>query len=176
MSVVGSGFGPGDTVEISSSDGSVGAMTTASAAGTIGFATGAPVPLFTAPGQKTVTLTAQDFTPAGAEITATAAVTAAPLAVSTKPARAKFTHRVTWMFSGFESGKSIFAHYLHKKPVATQKFGKATGPCGLLKARALLFPGGHPHFKSYRVQIDDAKRYNKNTSPRIDTKLGTFFF
>jgi hypothetical protein len=93
-----------------------------------------------------------------------------------KPTEAALTKKVTWYFSGFRRGKFIYAHYLHKKPAAQARFGRATGPCGLLKVKARFYPGGHPRFKTYTVQIDDSKRYSKHASPKIVTKLGTFAF
>lgn len=171
MTVLGSGFTPGDPVEITSSDGTVAAAATASSAGTISVVSGAPAPAFQNPGQKLVILTAEDLSTAA---TATTQTLTAPLAVQTRPARSKFTHKVTWFFSGFRPGKPIYAHYLRRHPVAKTRFGKAKGACGLLKTRALLFPGGHPRFKTYHVQIDDSKHYSRHASPKIVTKLGTF--
>jgi hypothetical protein len=174
MNLLGSGFVPGDMVEISSSDGSVATSTTVNASGDIAATTGAPIPAFSLPGSKTVTLTAQDFTAAGTTITATARTQAAQLAVDTKPAQARLSKKVTWYFSGFRPGRFIYGHYLHKKPVARAKFGRAKGPCGVLKVKAQFYPGGHPRFKSYGLQLDDSKGYSKHASPRIVTRLGTF--
>jgi hypothetical protein len=118
-------------------------------------------------------VTAQDFAAAGT-ITATARTQAARLAVDTKPAQARLSKKVTWYFSGFRPGRFIYGHYLRKKPVARAKFGRAKGPCGLLKVKARFYPGGHPRFKSYGLQLDDSKSYSKHASPRIVTRLGTF--
>jgi hypothetical protein len=174
MNLLGSGFVPGDMVEISSSDGSVATSTTVNASGDIAATTGAPIPAFSLPGAKAVTLTAQDFTAAGTTITATARTQAAQLAVDTKPAQARLSKKVTWYFSGFKPGRFIYGHYLHNKPVARAKFGRAKGPCGVLKVKAQFYPGGHPRFKSYGLQIDDSTGYSKHASPRIVTRLGTF--
>jgi hypothetical protein len=175
MTVTGSGFVAGDTVTLTSSDDSVAASGPVSASGTISITTGAPVPssLFKAAKQKTVTVTATDFS-SGGSITASTPTTVAPTLVSTKPARARFSRVVTFFFSGFTPGKSIYAHYLHPKQVALARFGKAKGVCGVLKTRARLYPGGHPHFKRYKVQFDDAKHFSKHASPRLDVTLRTF--
>ncbi len=174
MAVVGSGFVRGDTVTITSSDGSVDATTTANAAGNIGLITGAPTPFFAVPSAKTLVLTAQDFTTSGTTVTASTFVNATTLAVATKPSQAPLSHKVVWYFSGFTPGHYVYAHYLRRRPVARTRFGRAKGPCGLLKVRARFYPGGHPRYRSYGVQIDDSKRYTKHASPRIVTKLGTF--
>lgn len=172
MTVVGSGFVPGDTVSLSSADGTVGGSGSVGPTGTISITTGAPVG-FKAIAEETTGVTATDFS-ANGQITATTTVNAAPLGVKTKPARAKFTHPVTFTFSGFKPGKQIYAHFLHPKPVARERFGKAKGVCGVLKTKALLYPGGHPRFKTYKLQFDDSKAYSRHASPRIDTKLNTF--
>jgi hypothetical protein len=172
MTVVGSGFVPGDSVVLQSGDGTVSATGTVSPTGTISITTGAPDD-FKAIAKETTTVTATDFS-VGGTVAATANVNAAPLAVKTEPARAKFTRRVTFFFSGFRSGKQIYAHFLHPKQVAREQFGKATGPCGVLKTKALLYPGGHPRFRTYKLQFDNAKAYSAHASPRIDTTLNTF--
>jgi hypothetical protein len=172
MTVVGSGFVPGDTVSLSSADGTVGGSGSVSPTGTISITTGAPVG-FKAIAEETTGVTATDFS-ANGQITATTTVNAAPLGVKTKPARAKFTHPVTFTFSGFKPGKQIYAHFLHPKQVARERFGKAKGVCGVLTTKALLYPGGHPRFKTYKLQFDDSKAYSRHASPRIDTKLNTF--
>lgn len=173
MAVLGSGFVPGDPVNLSSSDDSVIVTATANASGKIGVITGAPIPPFSLPGSKTVTLTARDFTASGT-IIAKVKAHVAPLAVATKPAQARLSKKVTWYLSGFRPGKFVYGHYLRKKEVARAKFGRAKGPCGLLKVKDKFYPGGHPPFKSYGLQIDDSRRYTKHASPKIDTKLGTF--
>ena len=50
------------------------------------------------------------------------------------------------------------------------RFGKATGPCGVLKTRAKLFPAT-PHFRSYPVQVDNSKRYSKHSFPKVSGRL-----
>ncbi len=172
MTVVGSGFVPGDNVLLQSGDGTVNATGPVSQTGTISITTSAPAG-FKAIAEETTTVTATDFSSNG-PVAATTTVNAAPLAVKTKPARAKFTHPVTFFFSGFKPGKQIYAHYLHTKQNARERFGKAKGACGVLKTKGLLFPGGHPRFKTYKVQFDDAKAYSRHASPKIDTKLNTF--
>jgi hypothetical protein len=168
MTITGSGFAAGGEVQISSSDGSVKGDTTASATGTIAFTTSAPDPSFTLPGQQTVTLTATQTT---AAITATAPVTVAPLAVGIRPSEAVPSQKVTWYFSGFDPSKLIFGHYLRKQQVALARFGRAGGACGVLQARAPLYPGGHPQYHLYGLQLDDSQRYSKNSSPRLDKQV-----
>lgn len=176
MTVIGSGFVPGDMVLVQSSDGSVNARTTASLTGTIGVTTAAPTPFIATPGPKSVSLTAKDFTATGATISAATSVTSTLLDVQTKPSSGKLTQKVTWLFSGFRSGKQIFGHYLRRRQVARQRFGKAKGPCGVLKVRARFYPGGHPRYHSYQLQLDDSRKYSPHASPRVTVRISTFAF
>jgi hypothetical protein len=171
MVVTGAGFVPGDEVQISSSDNSVSATATADATGAISVTTTAPTAIFQRPSAKTVTLTAQDFSVNSGTISAATPVTFTTLAVLPQPSQAKLTSKVTWYFSGFTPGKVIYGHYLRKKPVARATFGRAKGPCGLLKVRARFYPGGHPRSSSYTLVFDSAKRYSKKTRPRVLIKI-----
>jgi len=171
MTVTGSGFVPGGTVQLSSSDGTVKATTTATVTGAIAVTTPAPDPSFALPGQQTVTLTAQQPSAPGALVTATTPVTVAPLSVAIMPAQAQPTQRVTWFFSGFEPGRAIYGHYLRRHQVALERFGPARGACGLLKVKAFLYPGGRPRYRLYGLQLDDSRRYRAGAAPRIDKKL-----
>lgn len=97
----------------------------------------------------------------------------ANLGVKTSPSEAPPNKKVTFTFSGFTTGEPIYAHYLHgKKVVATKKFGTAQGPCGLLKAKAKINPGGKKsHYSKYKVQFDDSAKYSKAASPRVNTAV-----
>jgi hypothetical protein len=158
-------------VHLTSSDGSVAATATADATGAITVTTGAPTAFFARPIAKTVTLTARDFALNGSMISASTPVTFTTLAVLPQPTQAKLTSKVTWYFSGFTPGRFIFGHYLRKKPVAGVRFGRAKGPCGLLKVRAHFYPGGHPRFRSYTLVFDNSRRYSKKTRPRVLVKI-----
>jgi hypothetical protein len=170
MLVSGSGFVPGDEVSLTSSDGSVDATATADPSGAIALTTGAPNPSFKLPGAKTLTLTANDFSSNGT-ITATVPVTVTTLAAVPKPTQAKLTSKVTWYFSGFTPGKYVYGHYLRKKQVARARFGRAKGPCGVLKVRARFYPGGRPRYDSYTLVFDNSRRYSKKTRPRVLLKI-----
>ncbi len=174
--VSGSGFTPGDPVDIQSSDGSVAATANAGASGAFAVTTGAPTPFLPRPESKTFTLTASDFTATGTTITATTRVTVTDLSVTTAPSRAALTEKVTWYFSGFDPGKQIYGHYLRRNEVARAEFGTAQGPCGLLKVNARFYPGGHPRYKTYTLQVDNSKPYSMHTTPRVLAQLGTMFF
>ena len=84
--------------------------------------------------------------------------------------------KVTFSFSGFATGKHIYGYYLLKKVVAKVKFGRAHGPCGLLKQKALLYPGGHPSKDKYKVSFESSSRYDKNAFPRVTGTLNILHF
>jgi hypothetical protein len=167
MGVAGSGFTAGDMIELTAN----GAFGTTTAGATGGFATAIKAPILSTPfpAASKFTLAAQDETNGTTKATTTFWV--ANLAFKTSPSAAKPSKKVHFSFSGFKSGATIYGHYVHGKTAATQRFGKATGICGLLKAKAQLFPGGNPKFNRYKVQIDDSRRYRAKSLPRIDSSL-----
>jgi hypothetical protein len=177
MTITGAGFTPGDTVAVSGGTTDVSAPVDPTGA----FTAPATAPLLstTGPGTKSTTLSATDLTTDQTNA-ATTTVLSANLAVSTKPSsiRAKDIpkKKITFSFSGFTPGKDIYGYYLRKKVVAKAKFGKATGPCGTLKHKALLYPGGHPKKDEYDVAFESASHYSKKAFPVVLGKLSILSF
>ncbi len=60
--------------------------------------------------------------------------------------------------------------------MAKAKFAKAQGPCGMLKQKALLYPGGRPSKDQYKVTFESSSRYNKNAFPRVTGTLNILHF
>jgi hypothetical protein len=60
---------------------------------------------------------------------------------------------------------------VRSKQVARVRFGRAKGPCGVLKVRARFYPGGHPRYDNYTLVFDSSKRYSKKTRPRVLLKI-----
>lgn len=172
--VIGSGFTPGDTISLQSATGGASGTATADANGNFSTTIVGPTLSTANPTAVLFTLTAADFmNPLAMNPTTTFYV--ANLAVTTNPHKARPPMKVTWLFSGFTGGAEIYAHYLHgKKVVATTRFGRAVGACGILKKKAALYPG-HAEYGSYKVQIDDSRGYSPNSVPRfvgvLDTRL-----
>jgi hypothetical protein len=168
MRVAGSGFTAGDSIGLTAGDAS--GMATASSTGTFDVLIKGPTLDTIGPGAQRFTMTAQDETTGAGSASITFSV--ANLAFSTTPDVAKPSKVVHFSFSGFKPGASVYAHYLRgRKVVATQRFGRATGVCGLLKAKARLFPLRNPASGTYKVQIDDSRRYRAKALPRVDSTL-----
>ncbi len=172
INVLGTGYTPGDTISIAGN--AVAGTTTAGPDGSINLVTQGPILPFSGPGSRSFTLTSQDET-SGSGFLAQTAVTMTNFAVATQPAVAKPTRRVTWRFSGFVPGHTIYVHYLRKgKVLQRMTFGRANAPCGTLKTRDRFYPGGRPHYSKYTVVFDQVKRYTKRARPRITTVLSFF--
>jgi hypothetical protein len=165
--VSGSGFAAGDNVELSGTD--VFGTTTVGGAGTFAAIIKGPILTTAFPAARSFTLTARDETNGMTTASTTFRVT--NLAFRTKPGVARPSATVRYSFSGFRGGHAIYGHFVHRRQVLTHRFGRATGACGMLKARSKLFPGGHPQFTHYKVQFDDARRYHPKAAPRIDTDI-----
>jgi hypothetical protein len=168
MATAGSGFTPGDSIELSAGDASTSA--TVGTDGTFTTPMHAPTLASSGAGAKKFTLAARDETSGTGSASTTFWV--ANLAFSTKPAVAKPSKSVRFSFSGFKPGAVIYGHYLRgRKVVVTHRFGRATGVCGLLDAKAQLFPLRNPPAGRYKVQIDDSHRYRANSLPRVNSSI-----
>lgn len=174
MVITGSGFTPQGTVDLSG--GTVFATAVADPAGNVAFSTAAPTLATFDAGQTSTVLTATDE--ATGAPSAPLTVLSANLAVSTKPASVKNVRKdpVMFSFSGFTPGKHIYGFYARKKIVAKARFGKASGPCGTLRQRALLYPGGRPHNDQYKVTFEDSAKYSKKAFPIVTGTLNILRF
>lgn len=173
MVLTGSGYTPGDTVDITG--GTVFATAPVDANGNFVTApTAAPILNTIGPASKTTTLVATSES--SGEAVATTVVHSANLSFSVSPQSVPYSRfskqKVTFSFSGFTPNKHIYGFYMRNgKTVAKDKFKKAGGACGMLKQRALLFPGGHPKKVTYKVAFESSSRYVKKAFPQIDGQL-----
>jgi len=174
MILSGTGYTPGDSIEVTGT----GVFATATVAANGDFIASADAPILSTvdPGTLATTLTATDETTGAPGATAT--VMSANLAVSTSPGSVRNVRKdkVTFSFSGFTPGKRIYGYYMRKKIVAKDTFSKAKGPCGTLKEKALLYPGGRPHNDEYNVTFESASKYSKKAVPRVTGKLDILHF
>jgi len=78
----------------------------------------------------------------------------------------------TWYFSGFPTGSTIYGHFRRAgKTQANYRFGKATGACGLLHARARGIPVAHLKTGTWTIQVDTAKTYKRHRIPSLELTL-----
>jgi hypothetical protein len=81
----------------------------------------------------------------------------------------------TWYFSGFPSGSTIYGHFRYKRRTVTNyRFGKAAGPCGLLKVRARGIPVRRVRTGTWTVQIDTQSHFNKDARPSLKAQISVF--
>ena len=77
-----------------------------------------------------------------------------------------FGKRITYFFGGFRSGRQIYGHYfIGKRETGRKRFGRATGPCGTLKAKATGYPVSRSHPDKWTVFFDDVKKFSKRAIP-----------
>lgn len=176
MTISGAGFTPNEAVRLTG--GPVNVTPTVDASGAFTTTAAAPGLAATGPGTLATTLNATDA--ATGHTVATAKALSANLSVSTKPgsipAKDIRKRKILFTFSGFTPGKNIYGYYLRKKVVAKSRFGKAQGPCGTLKQKALLFPGGHPTKNQYVVAFESMSRYSAKAFPSVVGKLSILSF
>ena len=98
----------------------------------------------------------------------------APFAFSTDTGAKSPKSKRSWYFSGFATGKPIYAHFrFGGRTQGTYRFGLAAGPCGEYKRRA---PGiavsGKVRAGKWTIQVDQRKAYKSTTKPQLkDTTI-----
>jgi hypothetical protein len=181
ITITGSGYSPDGQVIITDQSASLDVTTTASPTGMVDATAPAPVPDLTKPGFKKDTITATEYSDSGVEYQGTTTtditlVEASAAHTKRAPGLKALTFKTRWSFSGFPEGKTIYGHYLYGgKFAARQAFGKAQGPCGVLTVHKRLFPATPKH-REYVLQIDARKKYSKNATPRLVSKVGVGLF
>jgi hypothetical protein len=179
MLVTGSGFNPGETVDVVLSQQPGGAGQKAGLSG-FTFTTVAPDGTIAATMEDIIvdsesvaeTVYVQVETPFSLTPQAEVPVTMAHRGVQVEPQGKNLKQVVKWNFYGFTPGAPIFGHYMsHHKAVLTHDFGTAEGSCGSLTTEAKLFPGNGPANARYKVQFDDSKKLNLKAQPRWVTTL-----
>jgi hypothetical protein len=169
--VTGTGFVPGSTVSLTGVSDLNAVSGPADATGNVSLQAHAPELALKnfGPGTGIKTVTATAANPDGTQTVAQARVRVANLSVATRPTVVPDVRKdkVTFHFSGFVPGKHIYGFYSRKRSTKKTTFGKATGACGTLKQKALLFPGGHPAKGKYTVTFESSSRYRKDAFPRI---------
>lgn len=173
MTANGTGFKPNENLTLSG-DGAF-ATAVADANGNFSVPVQAPInPTIDAKASsvQTYTLKVEDFGDATQNTTIQYQVT--NFAVDRGQARSPRTKR-TWAFAGFPTGSAIYGHFrLKGRTIANYRFGKASGPCGLLKVRARGIPVSRIRTGTWTVQIDTHQRFNKDTRPSFKATITVF--
>ena len=63
--------------------------------------------------------------------------------------------------NGFTTGKTLWAHVIHKRSKRHLKIGRLRGACHDLRTRRRLLPK-HARFGKHRIQFDTFRRYSAN--------------
>ena len=148
ISLTGTGFTPGASVDIAL-DGNAAGRTTASSDGALVYGLNAPLQRS---GEREFTVTA---TEAG-QVPATAISRVTALKVRVKPKKAKATQTVTFSGRGFtEPGVPVYLHHMlrgrNRKTVA---LAQPTGPCGTFKVRRKQFPMRRPRSGTWTFRFE----------------------
>jgi len=172
--IVGKGFAPNTTVEVSATDTTFGnpsflASPETDASGH--FSTTVFPPLFKAfdTNVQDFGMTATDFgTP---PITAQTKFRQVRFGFTTFPSRARPTDKVKYTVRGFLPGTNVYAHFRFAgKTVKDIKLGKATAPCGQVSRRMRLIPAT-PHAGTWGVYMDQVPSFSKTTNPQAKGRL-----
>jgi hypothetical protein len=159
MQINGSGWGPSTTYQVAGQG--IFVEGTADDAGNWAN-TDAFAPDISASGYKprTFTLTAgQD----GTEV-ATTTFKVVNFLVKPRSLNGKPTGKTTWVFSGFNPGKSIYFHIIRHGKVWSSKAGTGDSPCGTLKRKLRRLPGvpsSQIHYGKYKVYVDNRRKFSK---------------
>jgi len=97
------------------------------------------------------------------------------IGVAASDSFARRGENITFQFSGFPNGRTIWAHYLFNgNQRGKQRMGKADGPCGTLRARKPLIPSFIDRAGTWTIQFDARKKYSRKTEPRLRRKIRVF--
>ena len=173
ITATGSGFKPNSNLTLSG-DGAF-ATAVADANGNFQVPIAAPInPTIDAKASSiaTYTLKVEDYNDATQNTSATYQVT--NFTVDRGTASNPRTKR-SWAFAGFPGGSTIYGHFRYKgKTITNYRFGKASGPCGLLKTRARGIPVARIRTGTWTVQIDTSKLYNKDALPSLKATISVY--
>ena len=153
ISLTGSGFTPGASVDLQV-DGNAAGRTTATGDGGLVHALNAP---FQRSGEREFTVTATES--GQPPVSATSRVTALKVVVTPKKARA--TQTVTFTGRGFtDPGTPVYLHYvLRGRNRRTVKLAQPQGPCGTFSVRRRQFPFRRPASGMWTFRIEQDARF-----------------
>jgi hypothetical protein len=107
-------------------------------------------------GRQDRTYTATDGGTAG--LSASVPVTVSAVGIGLAPNGGPVSRRFRIRARGFTTGKTLWAHVVHKRSKRLLKIGRLTGACHNLQARRRLL-SRNARFGRYRIQFDTFRRY-----------------
>jgi hypothetical protein len=108
---------------------------------------------------KVRTYTATDSTNQG--LSASVPVTVSPVGVDLSPGTGPVSRRFRIRANGFTTGRTLWAHVVHKRSKRHLKIGRLRGACHDLSTRRRLLPK-NARFGRHRIQFDTFRRYRAN--------------
>jgi hypothetical protein len=174
VTVNGSGWSPGDTVQLTDTRGVVTTTLTVSSMGTFVAIVPAPVvptrDIDITDRIQAVDEGSQGSTTQGGGATGATAYSstflttdyAVKVSGTINPLR-----KLAFNLSGFPASRTVYGHYLTAsgRLLETASFGKPGGVCGLRKVDAYEYPGGRAKKGQYTIQFDDDLHYSARTTP-----------
>jgi hypothetical protein len=97
--------------------------------------------------------------------TASVPVTVSSLGVQLSPHNGSVSRRFRIRARGFTTGRTLWAHIVHKRSKRHLKLGRLTGACHNLQARRRLLPR-NARLGRHRIQFDTFRRYRANRKVR----------
>ena len=152
VNLLGSGFSPLGSVNVSRDGTSLGSLSTDANGAFNGILT-----LAQNSGRRTKTYTATDGM--NSTLTASAQITVSSVRVGLKPASGPPGRLLTITARGFTTGSTLWAHVVRGKSKRNLKIGRLKGACGGLKTRKRLLPR-NAAVGIYTVQFDTFRRYS----------------
>jgi hypothetical protein len=151
---IGEGFTPSNQVNLSR-DGMFVAPIPSDAAGRFD----AGLRLLWDKGRQVRTYTATDSTNPG--LSASEQVTVSAVGVGLSPGTGPVSRRFRIRARGFTTGKTLWAHVIHKRSKRHLRIGRLKGACHDLSARQRLL-SRNARFGRHRIQFDTFRRYRAN--------------
>ena len=109
--------------------------------------------------QEERTYTATDSSDTG--LSASAAVTVSSVGVGLSPRTGPVSRRFRISARGFTTGRTLWAHVIHKRSKRHLRIGRLKGACHNLSARRRLLPRS-ARLGRHKIQFDTFRRYRAN--------------
>lgn len=175
MAIGGQGFAPGSDYSVAGGGGQIFAYGTTDPVGNwLSQTEVAPIIPERTTKVQTFSLEAKQ----GDVVVASTTFQAVNLMFTLASTRGKPTSRTTWRFSGFEPGKSIYAHVRRGgKTLANVRMGRGSAPCGTLAAKQRLLPGVAARrikFGSYDIYVDNRATFKRNAPRQTKSTLSVY--